>query len=74
MMPGKVTFDKLHYSAEMVGNLTHTHIELHRKMDKGSEKLWKGKGQAFCPSAAAMAWKSSEHDKWHGESYSAPLM
>jgi hypothetical protein len=61
----------------MVGNLTHTHIEFHVKMDDGSEKLWEGKGQAVIPnvaSATAMAWKSSEHDEWHGEPYSVPRM
>jgi hypothetical protein len=77
MMPGKVTCNKPHYSAEMVGNLTRTHTELHLKMDDGSEKLWEGKGQVVIPklaSATAMAWKSSEHDKWHGEPYSVPRM
>jgi hypothetical protein len=69
-MPGKVTCDKLHYSAETVGNLTRTHIEVRLKMDDGSEKIWEGKGEAVMPkfaSTTVMAWKSSEHDKWHGE-------
>lgn len=68
-IPGKVKCDKLHYSAETVGNLTHTHIEVRLKMDDGSEKIWEGKGQAVMPkfaSTTVMAWKSSEHDKWHG--------
>jgi hypothetical protein len=69
-MPGKVTCEKLHYSAETVGNLTRTHIEAHLKMDDGSDKIFEGKGQPVFPkfsSSTAMAWKTSDHDKWHGE-------
>jgi hypothetical protein len=69
-MPGKVTCEKLHYSAEVVGNLTRTHIEVHVKLDDGSEKIFEGKGQAIMPnfaSSTVVAWKSSDHDKWHGE-------
>jgi hypothetical protein len=67
---GKVTCEKLHYSAETVGNTTRTHIQVHIKLDDGSEKSFEGKGQAVMPklsSSTAMAWKSSEHEKWHGE-------
>jgi hypothetical protein len=69
-MSGKVTCEKLHYSAEVVGNLTRTHIEVHVKLDDGSEKTFEGKGQAVMPnfaSSTVMTWKSSDHDKWHGE-------
>jgi hypothetical protein len=40
------------------------------KMDDGSEKIIQGRGQPVFPkfsSATAMAWKSSDHEKWHGE-------
>jgi hypothetical protein len=69
-MPGKVTCKKLHYSTETVGNLTRTLIEAHLKMENGSEKIIQGRGQPVFPkfpSSTAMAWKSSDHDKWHGE-------
>jgi hypothetical protein len=75
-MPGKATCEKVNYSAENVGNTTRTHIEMHIKLDDGSEKTFEGKGQAVMPklsSATAMAWKSSDHDKWHGEFTLGPL-
>jgi hypothetical protein len=39
-------------------------------MDDGSEKIYEGKGQPIFPkfsSSMATAWKTSDHDKWHGE-------
>jgi hypothetical protein len=69
-LPGKVTCDKLHYSAEEVGNVTRTHIEMRLKLDDGSEKIWEGKGQAVMPgyaSTTVMAWKPSDHNKWFGK-------
>ncbi|XP_069676803.1 apolipoprotein D-like [Periplaneta americana] len=67
-MPGKVTCDKLHYTAEMDGNLTRTHIDVHLNLDDGSNSVWEGKGQAIKPgfaSVTAMAWKNTKDDKWH---------
>ena len=69
-MPGKATCKKLHYSTETVGNLTRTLIEAHIKMEDGSEKILQGRGQPVFPkfpSSTAMAWKTSNHEKWHGE-------
>jgi len=69
-MPGKATCKKLHYSTETVGNLTRTLIEAHIKMEDGSEKIIQGKGQPVFPkftSSTAMAWKTSNSEKWHGE-------
>jgi hypothetical protein len=73
---GKVTCEKLHYSSETVGNTTRSHIEVHIKLEDGSEKSFEGKGQAVMPklsSSTAMAWKSPEHEKWHGEFTASPL-
>lgn len=78
-LPGKVTCQKVHYSAETVGNLTRIHVEAHLKMDDGSEKTFEGKGQPVFPkfsASTAMAWKSSDKEKWHGEhtvSWEVPL-
>jgi len=69
-MPGKVICKKVHYSSETVGNITRTLIEAHLKMDDGSEKIIQGRGQPVFPkfsSSTAMAFKISDHDKWHGE-------
>jgi hypothetical protein len=69
-LPGKVTCNKLRYSAQTVGNLTRTHIEARVKLDDGSEKILDGRGQAVMPglaSSTVMAWKIPKHDKWHGE-------
>jgi hypothetical protein len=39
-------------------------------MDDGTEKILEGKGQPVFPkfsSSTAMAFKTSDHEKWHGE-------
>jgi hypothetical protein len=59
MMPSNEIYDKLLYSAEMVGNLTDTHIELHLKTDDGPEKLWEVKRQAVIPKLLPPPWRGS---------------
>ncbi|KAJ9581433.1 hypothetical protein L9F63_023365 [Diploptera punctata] len=73
---GALKCDKLHYSAELVGNLTRTTLDVHIKQEDGTEQHWMGKGQAMLPgysSTTSMAWRNSDIDEWHSVARHAVL-
>lgn len=66
----EIKCDKIHYTAETVGNVTKTHFDVVVKKADGVEKHIEGRGQAFKPgfaSSSTVSVRFAKDDKWHSE-------
>lgn len=66
----EIKCDKIHFTAETVGNVTKTHFDILVKKADGVEKHIEARGQALKPglaSSTSMAFKFPKDDKWHSE-------
>jgi hypothetical protein len=65
---GEFVCDKIHVTADTVGNVTKTHFVVLIKKADGSEQNIEGRGQAFKPEVASttsMSFKFANNDTWH---------
>jgi hypothetical protein len=66
--PGKFVCDKIHVTAEIVGNVTRTHFDVLIKKADGTEQNIEGRGRAFKPEVAStisMSFRFTKYDTWH---------
>jgi len=69
---GKFVCDKIHVTAETVGNVTKTHFDVLIKKADGTEQNIEGRGRVFKPefaSTTSMSFRFTKDDKWHGTYY-----